>query len=123
MLDIGVCLKGLGRFEHAESIIVWLRTVIRSIKKEAIKKGKDLAEDCEPLELKIHFRAAELILTPVDRWDHKNDALPASDHLEKRCLAATEECDAGLSLVHETNTKPETYFVYRSSFRVLRRGP
>jgi hypothetical protein len=120
LLDISVCLKWLGEFDQAAAIIAWLRGAIETMKAEKGKEGIDLDEHYEPLELKIHFRAAELILTPVDRWDHKNDALGASGHLEKRCAAAIKECDAGLNLVHETNTKPETYFVYRSSFRVLR---
>jgi SIR2-like domain len=121
LLDISVCLNLLGRCEEAASIIAWLRWAIEDMKaKRGKEDGMELAEHYEALELKIHFRAAELILTPVERWDYKNDALEASDHLKERCKAAIEECDAGLSLVHETNTKAESYFVYRSYFRIHR---
>ncbi len=121
LLEISVCLNWLGRFEQAESIIAWLRSAIADMKARTGKEdGIELAEHYEALELKIHLRAAEMILTPVERWDFKNDAPEASDHLEARCEAAFKECDAGLSLVHETNTKAESYFVYRSYFRIHR---
>ncbi len=120
LLDIGVCLNGLGEFEEAASIITWLRWAIEPMKAKKGKEAIELAEHYEPLELEIHFRAAELILRPVERWDYKNDSLGASDHLEQRCAAAIKECDAGLILVHETNTKLDSYFVYRSSFRIHR---
>ena len=122
LLDIGVCFNGLGEFEQAASIIAWLRWAIEPMKAKKGKEGIELAEHYEPLELKIHFRAAELILSSVDRWDYKNDALGASSDLEERCDRAIKECEAGQRIVHETNTEPEKYFVYRSSLRILRRG-
>ncbi len=120
LLDVGVCLNGLGEFEQAASIIAWLREAIEPMKAKKGKEGIELAEHYEPLELKIHFRAAELILSSVDRWDYKNDALAASSDLKERCDRAIKECEAGQRIVHETNTEPEKYFVYRSSLRIHR---
>ncbi|WP_406697630.1 SIR2 family protein [Singulisphaera sp. Ch08] len=119
LLDIAVCLRGLGRLDEAGWLIARLREVVATIRTQA-DCNPELDDFCEAMEVKLHFRAAELILTPIGLWDIKNDDVLAHDKLKANCIRAFEECDRGLALIRETNTEPGDYFVYRSYLRTLR---
>ena len=74
----------------------------------------------DAMEVKLHFRIAGLLLSPVQLWDIKNDDVSAYDRLKSECTRALAECDRGLDLIRETNTEQSDYFLYRSFLRTLR---